>query len=190
MKKYFLFMASVLTVILFNGLFFGTAEATRVAIVPIQIDEQNVERVSDFTTYYWDIMIEKFKYPDYELMDDEKIAIFVPEEGLKEFSKETLIDLSTKADAEIVVAMRLDTVKESPLTSRQEPMLETFMRGEFALYNRLTDKYFFNKIYDKDEIEEVLTLRNDWQHQVFTSELKRNLNRGLDYKVIKKKKKK
>ena len=40
---------------------------------------------------------------------------------------------------------------------------------------------------EKDEIEEVLTLRNDWQQQVFASELKRYINRTLEDKANKKK---
>ncbi len=190
MKKKFTFILMALAVLLIHVPFSGTAEAARVAVIPIKVNEQMVERFGDFNSYYWDIMIEVFKYPDYELMDDEKVDAVLPKEGLVSFDRTVLEDISKKTDAEIVVAMSLDEVKETPLPLRREPTLETFMKGEFALYNRLTDKYFFNKIYDKDEIEEVLTLRNDWQHQVFRSELKRNLNRGLDYKVTKKKKKK
>ncbi len=182
MKKYFLFMASVLTVILFNGLLFGTAEAARVAVVPIQVDEAVVERASDFQSYYWDVMIEKFRYPDYELMDDDKVAAVVPEGGLNSYDEAMLKDLSIKTDAEIVVAMRLDEIKESPLKSRREPTLKCFMKGEFASYNRLTGKYYNKKIHYSGMIEEVLTLRTDWQQQIFASELKRSINRTLDTK--------
>ncbi len=190
MKKIFTFIFMAFAVLLIYAPFSGTAEAARVAVLPIKINEQMVERFGDFNNYYWDIMVEIFKYPDYELMDDEKLDAVLPEEGLVSFDRVALEDISKKTDAEIVVAMSLDEVTETPLFSRREPTLETFMKGKFALYNRLTDKYFFNKIYDKDEIEEVLTLRNDWQYQVFRAELKRNLNRGLDYKVTEKKKKK
>ena len=186
MKKLFAFIFAVLAVLFMNVPFAGTVEAARVAVVPIQINDSLVERATDFNSYYWDIMIEKFKYPEYELMDDEKVAAVVPEEGLTSYDQKTLKDLCEKTDAEIVVAMRLDEIKEKTMIFRREPTLEIFMKGEFAGYNRLTGKYFHNKMYFKDEIEEVLTLRTDWQQHVFASELKRYINRTLEDKTKKK----
>ena len=60
------------------------------------------------------------------------------------------------------------------------------MKGEFVGYNRITGKYYNKKINYKDKIEEVLTLRNDWQRDVFVAELKRYINRTLEDKKSKK----
>ena len=60
------------------------------------------------------------------------------------------------------------------------------MKGEYAAYNRLTGKYTHEKLYYKDEIEEVLTLRTDWQQETFARELKRYLYRTLKDKSKKK----
>ena len=186
MKKLVAFIFVLLAVFFMNAPFAGTAEAARVAALPIQVDESQVERAADFNGYYWDIMIDKFKYPDYELMDDEKVAAVIPDEGLTSFDQATLTTICEKVDAEIVVAMRLDEIKETPLNFRREPTLETFMKGEFASYNRLTGKYYHKKMYIKGEIEEVLTLRTDWQQQTFASELKRYINRTIEDKEKKK----
>ena len=102
MKKIFTFIFTVLTVLFIQAPFFGTAEAARVAALPIQVDESQVERAADFNGYYWDIIIEKFPYPEYELMDDEKVSVAVPEEGLKTFDKTTMMDVCNKTDADIV----------------------------------------------------------------------------------------
>ena len=190
MKKLFTFIFAVLAVLLMNVQLVGTAEASRVAVVPIQVNDEMVERAADFNGYYWDIMIEKFKYPEYELMDDEKVAAVVPDEGLTSYDQATLMNVCEKAGAEIVVAMRLDEIKETPLNFRREPTLETFMKGEFAGYNRLTGNYYHKKMYIKGEIEEVLTLRTDWQQQTFASELKRYINRTIEDKDKAKTKKK
>ena len=187
MKKFLVFVFAILSVVFMQAPFSGTAEAARVAVVPIQVNDQLVERAADFNGYYWDIMIEKFKYPEYELMDDEKVAAVVPDEGLSSYDQATMMSLCDIVDAEIVVAMRLDEVKETPLTFRREPYLEVFMKGEFASYNRLTGKYYHKKIYYKDEIEEILTLKNDWQQQVFGSEVSRYVYRSLQDKEKKKK---
>ena len=165
----------------------GTVEAARVAVIPIQIDENKVERAADFYSYYWDIMVEKFQYPDYELIDDEEIDKFIPEEGLKTFDEPTLADICEKTNAEIVVAMRLEKVDEKAVNFRREAILQTFMKGEFVSLNRLTGKYYHKNLYHKGEIDEVLTLRNDWQQQVFASELKRYINRTIEVKKSKNK---
>ena len=122
------------------------------------------------------------KYPEYELLDDEKVAAVIPEEGLKSYDQATLKDLCEKTDSEIVVAMRLDEIKEKPINFRREPSLGIFMKGEYASYNRLTGKYYHKKLYYRDEIEEVLTVKSDWQQMVFASELKRYINRTLKLK--------
>lgn len=189
MKKLFTFIFALVAVIFMNVPFTGTAEASRVAVAPIQTNDELVERAADFNGYYWDIMIEKFPYPEYELLDDEKVAAVIPEEGLQSFDQATMKDFCEKADAEIAVAMKLDEVKEHPLNFRREPTLEIFMKGEYAAYNRLTGKYIHQKLYFKDEIEEVLTLRTDWQQQTFARELKRYLYRTLKEDAKKKKNK-
>ena len=182
MKKVFAFILAVLAVVFVNGPVIGTAEAARVAVIPIQIDETKVERSADFNGYYWDIMIEKFKYPEYELMDDEKVDAVVPEQGLTSYDKATLQNIAEKLDAEVVVAMKLDNVFERPLNMRREPYLECNMRGEYAGYNRLTGKYYYKKLYYIEEIEEVLTLKNDWQQNAFASNLRRYINRTIEVK--------
>ena len=151
MKKFFSFIFMLLAVLFINTPFAGMAEAARVAVVPIQTNDKLVERAADFNGYYWDIMIEKFKYPEYELMDDEKVAAVVPDEGLATFDQATLTSICEKVDAEIVVAMRLDEITETPLNFRREPTLETFMKGEFASYNRLTGKYYHKKMYNRSK---------------------------------------
>ena len=188
MKKLFTFIFALLTVLFMNVPLTGTAEAARVAVAPIQTNDELVERFADFNGYYWDIMIDTFRYPEYELLDDEKVAAVIPEEGLKSYDQATMKDFCEKADAEIAVAMRLDEVKERAINFRREPTLEIFMKGEYAAYNRLTGQYRHEKLYFKDEIEEVLTLRTDWQQQTFARELKRYLYRTLKDKTKKKNK--
>ena len=189
MRKLFAFVLAALTLVFMTVPFGSTAEAARVAVVPLQCNEKKVERWADFNSYYWDIIIEKFKYPEYELMDDEKVEAVVPETGLLSYDRETLMKLAQDLDAEIVVAMKLDEVSERMLNFRREQAIATFMQGEYASYNRLSDNYFHKKIYEKGEVLEVLTLRNDWQQRTFASEFKRCVNRTLEDKSRNKKKK-
>lgn len=190
MRKALAFIFAALAAVFLAMPLSGTAEAARVAALPIQINEKQVERAEDFMGYYWDVIISRFEFPDYELMDDEKVEEQLPEEGLASFDQATLAGLADKLGVEIVVAMKLDDVRERRIAFRKEPTLATFMQGEFALYNRLTGKYYNRKIYYKGEIEEVLTLRTDWQQDVFGAELKRCLYRAMEDKKNNKPKKK
>lgn len=182
MKRISAFIFAAIAVVFLLAPFLGTVEAARVAIAPIEINNDKVARISDFNNYYWDIMIDKFRYPEYDLLDEAKTEAVIPLDGLKAFDQKTLETICDKTDAEIVVAMRLDDVHGKVDRSRREPKTKCYMKGQFAGYNRLTGKYYCKKINYYGEIETVLTLKNDWQQQAFASTLKRCLNQMLETK--------
>ena len=182
MKKIFAFMVALVTVILVNMPYSGTAEAAYVAVVPIDINADKVERDADFNGYYWDMIIDRFQYPDYELLDDEKVSAVLPEEGLKSFDKASLMSVADKVSAEIVIAMRITEVKELPKSFMREPAVVCIMKGELATFNRLTGKYYYKKINYNEQMEEVLTVRTDWQQNAFADFLRRGINRTLEVK--------
>ena len=177
MKGLTTFVFAVLIVVFMPNLFFGKAEAARVAVVPIQIDDTKVMRFSDFSNYYWDVMIDQFRYPDYELLDDEIVEGVVPEGGLKSFDQSTLQDICNRTDAEIVIAMRLDEVRKKPDRSNRGPRMKFYMKGEFVGYNRLTGQCYNKKVNCSGSMEMALTYRNDWQKDTFVSSLKRCLKK-------------
>ena len=182
MKKVFTFIMAAFMMAFMQISPVGTAEAANVAVVPIQIDDAQVERASDLNNYYWDMLVEKFQYPEYELIADEKVADVIPDTGLTAFDQAALMDLNTKLDADIVIAMRIDKVTETPKPFLREPALQCVMKGEFASYNRLTGNYYRKKINYSEQIEEVLTLRNDWQQNAFADFLRRGINRTIEDK--------
>jgi hypothetical protein len=182
MKRVFAFVFAALAVLFLQAPFSGAVEAARVVIAPIEINDDKVARSSDFNNYYWDIMIDKFRFPEYDLIDEAKSEAVIPLDGLKTFDQKTLETICDQSDAEIVVAMRLDDVHGKVVRSRREPKTRCYMKGLFAGYNRLTGKYYFKKINYYHEIETPLTLKNDWQQEAFTSTLKRCLNQMLEGK--------
>ena len=182
MKKLMAFLRSVLAVLFMNMALLATAEAANVAVIPIDVDVNQVERAGDFNGYYWDMIIGRFKYPDYELIDDEKVAAVIPEKGLKAFDRASLAAVAEKVPAEIVIAMRISDVKETPLSFLREPMVRCEMKGELATLNTLTGKYYYKKINYTKDILEFLTVRNDWQQEAFADHLRRGINRTLEDK--------
>ncbi len=175
-------LAAVLAVLFVNISILGTAEAARVAVLPLQFNETAMERAGDFTSYYWDIMVDKFQYPDYELMDDEKIATALHDEELKTFDKASLMNVADKTSSEIVVVMRLDKLEEESDYFRSEPVVIYRMNGEYAGYNRLTGKYYNKKFHEKYEVEDALTLKNDWQQMTFAELTKSYIHRTMKAK--------
>lgn len=182
MKRFAAIFLLLLSFLGLNTLVLGMAEAAKVAVIPLRVNEAQVERAGDFNSYYWDIMIDKFVYPDFNLIDDDAVAQVVPEEGLKDYDQATLTDIAGQTGADIVVAMRLDKVADKAQNFRREPTLLCTMQGEFASYNRVTGKYFHKKINYREEIEEVLTYRTDWQQRAFATNLRRYLNRTVEVK--------
>ena len=182
MKKIITLIFAVLTVFFANPSFCGTAEAARVAVLPLQLSDAVLERAGDFTSYYWDIMVDKFQYPEYELMDDDKIAAALHDEELKSFDKASLMHAADRTNAEIVVVMRLDLLDEESEYFRSEPVTIFRMNGEYAGYNRLTGKYYNKKFHEKYEMPEELTLKNDWQKMTFAE-----LTRSYVYRTMKSK---
>ena len=182
MKKAVILLCMSLMMLVMHIPFSGTAEAARVAVLPIQIDEKQVERASDFTTYYWDVMVEMFQYPEYDLLDDEKVSNELPESGLSSFDQATLKDLVKKTDSEIVVAARLNSVEFDEDNFVLEPIAKVYVRGEFASYNRLTGKYFFKKFNLREEVEPELLFKVDYAQRMFTSNLRRYIRWTADMK--------
>ena len=180
MKKILTLVFALLTVLFVNLSFLGTAEAARVAVLPLQLGDAVLERASDFTSYYWDIMVDKFKYPEYELMDDDKIAEALHDEELKSFDKASLMSVADRTNSEIVVVMRLDKLDEESDYFRTEPVKIFRMNGEYAGYNRLTGKYYNKKFHEKYEMPDELTLKNDWQQMTFAQ-----LTKSYVYRTMK-----
>lgn len=186
MKRIFAYVFTALSVLFLQVPFSGTVEAARVVVAPIEINNNKVARAADFNNYYWDIMIDKFRYPEYDLIDEAKTNTVIPLDGLKVFDQKTLANICNQSDAEIVVVMRLDDVHGKVDRTRRNPRTKCYMEGLFAGYNHLTGKYYLKKIHYYDEIETVLTLKNDWQQNAFASTLKRCLNQMLEGKENKK----
>jgi len=182
MKKITTLLAALLAVFFVNLSFLGTAEAARVAVLPLQLSDAVLERGGDFTSYYWDIMVDKFKYPDYELMDDEKISAALHDEEIKSFDKATLMSVADRTNSEIVVVMRLDRLDEESDYFRSDPVKIFRMNGEYAGYNRLTGKYYNKKFHEKYEMPDELTLKNDWQQMTFAEITKSYVYRTMKAK--------
>ena len=108
MKKIVAFLFAVMAVVLLNTPLTGTAKAAKVAVVPIQVNEQEVERAGDFNSYYWDIIINKLEYPEFELLDEDVINV-----TLKKHIKDSDTMVSFIKSLTIANQTDLDSVKDA-----------------------------------------------------------------------------
>lgn len=180
MKKILMLMMAVLSVFCLTTGFTGRAEAAKVAVLPIQVNEEKVERGSDWNSWYWDIVVDRFHYPDFELLDDDTVSKVVPDTGLASFDKATLMTVASQTGADIVVALRVDEVSEQFFNFRRESMIGMRVKGQYASYNGVTGKYFTKKINSYDETEDVYLTKTDWQARWMQSNLNRYINRTIE----------
>ncbi len=185
MKKLLGLVFAVLAFVLTTGITtVPTAEAARVAVLPLQQDNlvKDEEDTHDYNTLYWDVATDLYKFPSFDLLGDDEIQKALPAEGLKDFSEATLKTFADKTEADLVVAMRLDELTSKGLMARREQTDAINMKGDFASYNRISGKYMHKKIYEQDEVEEVLLVRGDWRGEYFTKLAKRYMERALKLK--------
>ena len=88
------------------------------------------------------------------------------ENGLADYSKAALEKVAQATGADIVVAMQLDKLDAKRMPQRKEATLKMDLRGKFASLNTVTGAYYYKDLRDTRTIEEAVTVRGDWEHEV------------------------
>ena len=186
MKKLLGLLVTVFALLFTLGPNMNTAEAARVAVLPLQLDnlKQDSEDVGkhDYSSLYWDEATDLFKFPSFDLMGDDEVQKVLPAEGLKDYSQATLKDLANKLECDIVFVMKMDELTSKGQSWLREPTEILFMGGEVAYYNRISGKYKRDKIYEKNEVEEALLVRGDWRAEMFSKVTRRYMQRAMALK--------
>ncbi len=185
MKKIFGLVFALLAFMVTAGM--GTApraEAARVAVLPLQQDNlvRDEEDNRDYSSLYWDVATDLFKFPAFDLLGDDEVAKALPAAGLKDYSEATLKAIADKTESDIVIAMTLSKITSQGLMGRHEATDELVVKGDFASYNRISGKYLHKPINEQNDVEEVLLVRGDWRAELFTKLTKRYMQRSLKLK--------
>ena len=185
MKKIFSVLFAMLAFVLVSGISTSPkAEAARVAVIPLQQDNlvRDEEDNKDYSSLYWDVATDLFKFPSFELLGDDEIDKVLPAAGLKDFSEANLKSIADKSESDIVIAMRLDKITSRGLMGRREQTERLLIKGDFASYNRISGKYQHKEIYEENDVEEVLLVRGDWRGEIFSKLAKRYMERAMKLK--------
>lgn len=142
----------------------GKAEAAKVAVVPLA---NNVAGDELAGTIYMQEALALFRYPEFDILGDDAVTAAVgSDKGLTDYSKASLEKIAQATGAEIVVAMQLDALDAKRMPQRQEATLKMDLRGKFASLNTVTGAYYYKDLRDSRTVEEAVTVRGDWEHEV------------------------
>ena len=108
-----------------------------------------------------------FRYPEFDLLGEDVVLEAIgSENGLADYSKAALEKVAQATGADIVVAMQLDKLDAKRMPQRKEATLKMDLRGKFASLNTVTGAYYYKDLRDTRTIEEAVTVRGDWEHEV------------------------
>lgn len=108
-----------------------------------------------------------FRYPEFDLLGEDVVLEAIgSENGLADYSKAALEKVAQATGADIVVAMQLDKLDAKRMPQRKEATLKMDLRGKFASLNTVIGAYYYKDLRDTRTIEEAVTVRGDWEHEV------------------------
>lgn len=164
MKKFFNYVLLALVTICFALPLGGRAEAAKVAVVPLANHVAGDELAG---TIYMQEALALFRYPEFDLLGEDVVLEAIGREnGLADYSKGALERVAKATGADIVVAMQLDKLDAKRMPQRKEATLKMDLRGKFASLNTVTGAYYYKDLRDTRTIEEAVTVRGDWEHEV------------------------
>ena len=93
--------------------------------------------------------------------------------------EDTLRAIAKDGDVDVVIAMQLDVLDDTPIDSSQERLLQLDMKGYTVAYSRLNDTFYKHRIYSDKTIQEALTSRWDWVHEEWGRAVRVEIDRAL-----------
>ena len=177
MKKFLNYLLLALVTICFALPLGGKAEAAKVAVVPLA---NNVVGDDMAGTIYMQEALAMFRYPEFDLLGDDVVIAAVGENGLADYSKAALQKVAQATGADIVVAMQLDKLDAKRMPQRKEATLKMDLRGKFASLDTLTGAYYYKDLRDSRTIEEAVTVRGDWKHEVLQNVVRNAFKKVAD----------
>jgi len=189
MKKILGLLLTVMALCCFTAAGVPRAEAARLAIIPLEQsadilngDAKAARPPKDFSILYWDIANEIFTFPGFEVVSDAAVDAALPTGRLEKYTEEELQRIATECEADVVIAMRLDTLTDrEEYFNRVEPTSEIRLTGEYVSLNRVTGKFYHDKIRYNDTQETVLLVRGDWRVELVTRLMRRYMTRTRDW---------
>lgn len=181
-KVYRYFLMTVLAIILSVPAF--GAEAASIALIPLINNIQGDEIANQI--FYKSAINAINAQKGFMLIENDKLTAAIDAANISKVvpSEETLKKISKDGNADIVIAMQLDVLKDDYVYDTNQDMLKLDLHGAAVAYNKITGKYYKHEIRDDKEIPAALASRWDWTHEEWGRNVRAEINRILQIKKV------
>lgn len=156
----------------------------RVAILPVINLEEDIDYAN---TMVFQEALDIFRYPDYEIYDNDKVYKALEDVNYYEVAKdgavteEMLRTIMQKSGAEMVIMVKLNKLTQEYYTHGREDSDQLTLDMEvMAVYN-WTDKVSKTHIKDKKVVEYAVVMKRDWKMEAYNSAVKKQLGRIANF---------
>ena len=141
MKKTLRLLLMTVMAICFSLPCFGAAEAATVALLPLINNVEGGDELAN-TVFYKNALSVLNSKKGFVVVENDKLtaAIDAAKIGSKAPDAATMAKIAKDGDVDIVIAIQLDKLEDSPLNSGEETKLQLDMKGYTVSYNRITGK--------------------------------------------------
>lgn len=179
MKKILQYFILTIMAVCFSIPAFSSAEAATVALLPLV---NNVKSDDLVTQIFYQEAIGTLNGKDgFMLVENDKLTAAIEKAHITDAlpDEDTLRAIAKDGDVDVVIAMQLDVLDDTPIDSSQERLLQLDMKGYTVAYSRLNDTFYKHRIYSDKTIQEALTSRWDWVHEEWGRAVRVEIDRAL-----------
>lgn len=178
MKKILQYFILTIMTICFSVPAFSSDEAATVALLPLVNNVKGDELAGQI--FYQEAIGTLNDYPEYMMIENDKLTAAMEKSHITDVTDEAALHAIAKdGDVDVVIAMQLDTLNDTPIDSSEERLLKLDMKGYAVVYNRLNDSFYKHRIYSDKTIPEALTSRWDWVHEEWGRAVRVEIDRAL-----------
>lgn len=188
MHKLLRLLVLTLAIIGFTLPAFGTAEAARIAVLPI-VTNENEENNAVSRRVWNEVCMSQFKFPEFDMVDDTDLTLVLDEVNYNAVAKDGVNEalmrqIMAKTNADMAVMMVMDELILEPVQAiSMDDVYRFHQKGHIMLINNITKQVRTDRINETDEMNYAVTVRGDFIHDQLRNTMIREL------KIVKKIKK-
>lgn len=163
---------------------FGRAEAASIALLPFinNVEDKEKYGAEDLgRVYYENVFAVINSKPGFIVVEDETLVNATEKNMVADHmpNEAQMRAIAVDGNVDIVVAIEIDYFDVTVRRGGEDDILYMNCEGWVQAYNKLTGKFYRNRVYDDNTMPEALTSRWDWPMEEFGNEMRR-----IMYKIL------
>lgn len=161
---------------------FGTAEAAKIAVLPI-VTNEDAENNAVSRRVWNEVCMSQFKFPEFDMVDDTDLTLVLDKVNYNTVAKDGVnealmrkIMAETKADMAIMMVMS-ELSLEPVIPYTKEDLYRLTQKGGIMLVNNISKQVKTDRINDTDDYDYAVTIRGDFVHDQFRNTVIRELKK-------------